>query len=77
VIVPPDAVLRYEGKGWIYVQTADNQFLRTEIPLDRLTDNGWFVSGDLTATNRVVISGAQTVLSAEMSGGEFNTGTRD
>lgn len=77
VVVPAGAVLRHEGKAWVYVQTETNQFVRTEIPLDRLTDNGWFVSEHLSATNRVVVSGAQTVLSAELSGGGFNTGTRD
>jgi hypothetical protein len=51
--------------------------LRKEISLDRLTDNGWFVSENLSATNRVVVTGAQTVLSAELSGGGFNTGQRD
>jgi hypothetical protein len=29
------------------------------------------------ATNRIVVTGAQTVLSAELSNGGFNTGTRD
>jgi len=77
VVVPASAVLRHEGKGWVYVQTETNQFVRTEIPLDRLTDAGWFVSEDLSATNRVVVTGAQTILSAELSGGGFNTGTRD
>jgi hypothetical protein len=77
VVVPASAVLRHEGKGWVYVQTETNQFLRTEIPLDRLTDNGWFVSENLLATNHVIVTGAQTVLSAELSGGGFNTGTRD
>jgi hypothetical protein len=77
VVVPFSAILRHEGKGWAYVQTETNQFLRTEIPLDRLTDNGWFVSEILSATNHVVVTGAQTVLSAELSGGGFNTGTRD
>jgi hypothetical protein len=77
VVIPPDAVLRYEGKGWIYVQTGSNDFIRTEIPLDRPAENGWFVSGNVTATHRVVVSGAQTVLSAELSTGNFNTGERD
>ena len=77
VVVPASAVLRHEGKGWVYVQTETNQFVRTEIPLDRLTADGWFVSENLSATNRVVVSGAQTVLSAELSGGGFNTGARD
>jgi hypothetical protein len=77
VVVPASAVLRYEGKGWIYVQTGTNDFTRAEILLDRPAGNGWFVSGNLTATNRVVVVGAQTVLSAELSGGNFNTGERD
>ena len=77
VVVSASAVLRHEGKGWVYVQTETNQFVRTEIPLDRLVDNGWFVSENLSATNRVVVSGAQTVLSAELSAGGFSTGQRD
>jgi multidrug efflux pump subunit AcrA (membrane-fusion protein) len=77
VVVPAGAVLRHAGKGWVYVQTETNQFVRTEIPLDRPADNGWFVSENLSATNRVVVTGAQTVLSAELSGGGFNTGQRD
>ncbi|HTY87282.1 MAG TPA: hypothetical protein VMB80_07445 [Candidatus Acidoferrum sp.] len=77
VVVPADAVLRYEGKGWAYLQTGTNDFTRTEIPLDRPVANGWFVSGGLTPSNRIVISGAQTVLSAELSGGNFNSGSRD
>ena len=77
VVVPTSAVLRHEGKGWVYVQTGTNQFARTEIPLDRLADGGWFVSENLSATNRVVVSGAQTVLSAELSAGGFSTGQRD
>jgi hypothetical protein len=77
VVVPSGAVLRYEGKGWIYVQTGTNEFTRAEIPLDRPAENGWFISGGLTATNRVVVVGAQTVLSAELSGGNFNSGSRD
>ena len=77
VIVPAGAVLRYEGKSWIYVQTGTNDFTRTEIPPDRPANNGWFVSGNLTATNRIVVVGAQAVLSVELSGGNFNTGERD
>ena len=76
VVVPASAILRHEGKGWVYVQTETNQFVRVEVPLDRLVDRGWFVKDNLSATNRIVVSGAQTVLSAELGGG-FNTGTRD
>ena len=67
VTVPADAVVRHEGKGWVYVQTATNQFERVEVPLDKLTGDGWFVAEDLSATNRIVTSGGQTVLSTEVS----------
>jgi hypothetical protein len=77
VVVPDNAVLRHEGAGWVYVQTETNQFARTKIPLDRPTDHGWFVSENLSATNKIVVIGAQIILSAELSGGGFNTGERD
>ena len=77
LVVPAGAVLRHEGKGWVYVQTETNKFQRVEIPLNRLGDDGWFVSENLSATNCIVTSGAQTILSAELSGGGFNTGARD
>lgn len=77
VVVPASAVLRHEGASWVYVQTGTNQFARTEISPDRQTDGGWFVSENLSATNRIVISGAQSVLSAELSAGGFTTGERD
>ena len=70
MVVPLGAVLRHEGKGWAYVQSETNQFVRVEIPLDRLTEGGWFVSENISATNHIVVSGAQTILSAELSGGK-------
>ena len=77
VIVPRDAVLRHEGKAWVYVSADDTRFSRREISLDRPADNGWFISSDLTAKDRVVVSGAQTILSKELSGGGFRSGTRE
>jgi len=77
VVVPAGAVLRHQGLGWVYVQTDTNQFRHVEIPLDRLAAGGWFTAENLTATDRIVVTGAQTVLSAELSGSGFNTGQRD
>jgi hypothetical protein len=77
VMVPAAAVLRYEGKGWVYLQTGTNQFVRQEIPLEYPMTGGWFVPDGLPLTNGVVVTGAQAVLSAELSGGGFNTGERD
>jgi len=77
VVVPESAILRYEGCGWVYVQAETNRGGGGGMPLDRLTDNGWFVTEKLSATNRIVVTGAQSVLSAELSGGGFSTGERD
>jgi hypothetical protein len=77
VMIPATAILRYEGRGWVYEQTGTNQFLRDEIPLDYPVTGGWFVTNRVPLTNGVVVTGAQTVLSAELSGGGFNTGERD
>jgi hypothetical protein len=66
LIIPASAVLRHEGLGWVYIQTATNQFVRAQIPLDRYKTNGWFVTDELSATNQVVVTGAQTLLSTEL-----------
>ncbi len=78
LVVPSSAVLRYLGLGWVYVQSDTNQFVRVQIPLDHQTDNGWFVPDALSATNQVVITGAQTILSTEMGvGAGANVGDSD
>jgi hypothetical protein len=67
--------LRHQGKAWIYLQTGDGEFTRKEIS-DFNSSGGWFAR-DLSPTNRVVVGGAQTILSTELSSGGFNTGERD
>jgi len=76
VTVPASAILRHEGKGWVFVQSGETTFSRRELLLDRTVADGFFTE-QLSATNRVVVTGAQTLLSAELSGGGFNTGQRD
>lgn len=69
VTIPRDAVVRTEGHSWVYIMTsqADGEiFTRTQIPLDHATETGWFVTNRVTATNYVVITGAQTLLSQEL-----------
>ncbi len=67
VIVPGEAVVRAEGKGWIYVlNEGGDSFTRKEIALDRPTATGWFVTSPVTAGDHVVVTGAQTLLSEEL-----------
>jgi hypothetical protein len=67
VDVPSAAVLRHAGRAFAYVQTADETFARREVRLDRPTRDGWFVAGGLAAGERVVVTGAQQLLSAELA----------
>jgi hypothetical protein len=67
VVVPRDAVVRTEGKGWVYVLGENGEsFTRREIPLDRPAETGWFVADGLSASQHVVVTGAQVLLSAEL-----------
>ena len=68
VDLPSAAVLRHAGRAFVYVQTADEIFARREIRLDRPTRDGWFVVDGLAAGERVVITGAQQLLSVELAG---------
>ena len=77
VMIPSSAVIRHQGKAWIYVQTGENEFTRREIPLDRPGANGWFVTSGLTGKDRVVTSGAQTILSEELNQTGFTGSARD
>jgi len=77
VLVPSSAVIRYQGKAWVYVQTGEKEFARREIPLDRPGARGWFVSSGVTGNDLVVASGAQTILSEELNQTGFMGSTRD
>jgi len=65
-VVPADAVVRTEGRDWIYVQTADDAFTRREIVTDHPVAGGWFVDGALASGEKVVLAGAQQLLSTEL-----------
>jgi hypothetical protein len=68
VTVPRSAVVRYNGATWVYVQSGDETFARSEMACDRPVDAGWFVASGLKADAKVVIAGAQQLLSEELKG---------
>ena len=65
VVVPDGAVVRSDGRAWIYVQTADTTFTRREISLDHSAAGGWFVTNRVAPDDKIVVTGAQTLLSEE------------
>ena len=74
VVVPRGAVVRSGEKAWVYVQQDDMTFIKKLVVLDRPVDDGWFVAKDLTQSDRVVVSGAQILLSEE---GKARFGIKD
>ena len=68
VVVPRDAILRHDGKVWVYVQAGKDAFTRREIILERSQGSGWFVTSGAKANDKVVTVGAQQLLSGELKG---------
>ena len=66
VAVPTSAVVWSEGKAWVYAQISSDQFTRRPAATDVPVDNGFFLREGFSTGDKVVISGAQTLLSEEM-----------
>lgn len=67
VLVPSAAVVWHAGKAWVYVQHEDERFDRYPVSAMRDLGNGWFEpSGELKPGDKVVVSGAQLLLSEEL-----------
>ena len=65
VIVPDDAVVRSDNRAWIYVQTNPTHFARREIMLNQRRNDGWFATNHVSPGDKVVVTGAQMLLSEE------------
>jgi hypothetical protein len=66
VVVPRSSAVRHEQRAWVYVQTDQATFARKQIGLNHPTDDGWFITEGLSPSDRIVISGAQVLLSEEL-----------
>jgi hypothetical protein len=65
VVVPNAAIVRADDRAWVYVQTGDTTFARRELALDQPVAGGWFVAQGLAPNDRLVVTGAQALLSEE------------
>jgi len=64
--VPNAAVVRSSGHAWVYVQVNETTFRRQEIAAQHPVAGGWFVMAGVTASDRVVTTGAETLLAEEL-----------
>jgi hypothetical protein len=66
VRVPADAVIWYAGQPWVFAETAPGRFQRQPLPATARDAQGWFVSEGLRRGQRVVVRGAELLLSQEL-----------
>lgn len=66
VLIPTQAVVRFGGKMWAYLEVAEGKFMRREMETAISRDKGWFVSKGFTAGDKVVTGGAGLLLSEEL-----------
>jgi hypothetical protein len=66
LIVPTAAVVWSEGKAWVYQQTAADRFARRAVPTDVAVERGFFVADGFSPGDKLVIQGAQALLSEEL-----------
>lgn len=64
-IVPASAVVWLEGKAWAYVREDRDRFVRREVFTKQRMGEGWLVTKNFSAGDRVVVQGAQLLLSEE------------
>ena len=64
-IVPYGAVVWWQGRAWCYMEESPGKFIREEVSTANPASTGWFVSQSIAAGARIVIAGAQTLLSEE------------
>jgi hypothetical protein len=64
------AVLRHDGRTWVYVHEEEDKFVRKSVILDTpLAGDKWFVAeqgGGIKADDLLIITGAQSLLSEEL-----------
>ena len=66
VVVPSAAVVRSAGRAWAYVSIAPDKFERRPLSAEEPASGGWFETSGFAAGDRVVVSGAQALLSEEL-----------
>ena len=68
--LPRSAVLRHDGRTWVYVQEEEEKYVRKPVTLDAPLDGdqGWFITdkGGLTTDDVIVVVGASSLLSEEL-----------
>jgi RND family efflux transporter MFP subunit len=65
LVIPQAAVVRTGGKAYVYVQTGASKFERRQVSTEQTIAEGYIVKSGFAAGDRIVTTGAQSVLSEE------------
>ncbi|MFN0315315.1 MAG: hypothetical protein ACKVQA_09790 [Burkholderiales bacterium] len=65
VLIPQAAIVWHGGKAWCYVQEEADKFVRKEVSTTEELAGGWFNAEGFEAGKKVVVRGAQLLLSEE------------
>lgn len=76
-IVPETAVVWWQGQAWVYEQIGGEKFARLPAPTDMPVPGGWFVTAGLSPDQKVVVRGAQALLSQEFSSQASGSGEKE
>lgn len=77
MVIPADAIVWYGGQPWAYVQINATQFARYPVAEQSPMRDGFFVTRGFKADQRVVVSGAQLLLSEELKPPPGGSGCKD
>lgn len=66
IYIPADAVVWYAGSAWAYLQVDDELFHRRSLINPIEISDGWLVKENFEVGDKIVIKGAQTLLSEEI-----------
>ena len=66
LLIPDGAIVWYGGQSWAYVKTTDDHFTRRIVSAASATVGGLVVTSGFSAGDRVVVRGAQLLLSEEL-----------
>ncbi|HEV2423852.1 MAG TPA: multidrug transporter [Terriglobia bacterium] len=65
VLIPQSAVVWWRGAAWVYQRVSDGHFVREAAPTDMPLSGGYFAGRNFTPETRLVVRGAQFLLSEE------------
>ena len=65
VLLPREAIVRWNGLDWAYVVAGANRFERRAVQPRAMTPAGWLVGAPFKAGERVVVQGAEALIAVD------------